>query len=61
LGIRIVIARIYSHNVASLKLFRNHGFELWGELPDVCEMDDRLYSVSIFGLKIQNAEDKLSR
>ena len=53
LGVKSAIANIYSHNEASIRLFRNFGFKQWGELPEVCEMDGRNYSVSIFGLKIQ--------
>ena len=54
LGIQNAIANIYSHNEASIKLFTKFGFELWGELPDVCEMDGKTYNVSIMGLKIEN-------
>jgi phosphinothricin acetyltransferase len=50
--IKTVIANVYSHNSASIKLFKNFGFIQWGELPDVCEMDGKFYSVSVLGLKI---------
>ena len=54
LGVKTAIANIYSHNEASIKLFTNFGFELWGELPDVCEMDGKSYSVCMLGLKIDH-------
>ena len=46
------IARIFSHNEASLKLFANFGFKQWGELPEVCVMDGQACNVSILGLKV---------
>ena len=52
LGVRNAIAKIFSHNDASLKLFANFGFKLWGELPEVCVMDGQASSVSILGLKV---------
>jgi phosphinothricin acetyltransferase len=52
LGIKNAIAKIYSHNAASLNLFGKFDFKLWGELPEVCEMDGQAYSVSILGLKV---------
>ncbi len=51
LGIHRVICKIFSHNTASLSLFKKFGFEFWGELPDVCEMDGESYSVTILGYK----------
>jgi len=52
LGVRKAIASIYSHNEASIKLFKSFGFKSWGELPEVCEMDGQTYSVSILGLDV---------
>lgn len=52
LGVNNAIAKIYSHNAASLKLFSKFGFKRWGELPDVCEVDGQSYSVSILGLRV---------
>ncbi len=54
LYVKVAIANIFSHNVASLKLFGKYGFKLWGELPEVCEMDGQVYSVSILGLKVSD-------
>jgi len=49
LGIRTVVAYIFSHNEGSMRLFRSFGFETWGELPEIAEMDGRRYSLSILG------------
>ncbi|XXJ19813.1 N-acetyltransferase family protein [Desulfovibrio caledoniensis] len=49
LGIRSVVAYIFSHNEGSMRLFRSFGFETWGELPDIAEMDGNRYSLSILG------------
>lgn len=49
LGIRTVVAYIFSHNVGSMRLFASFGFEEWGRLPDVAEMDGKRYSLSILG------------
>jgi phosphinothricin acetyltransferase len=49
LGIRSVVAYIFSHNEGSMRLFRSFGFETWGELPDIAEMDGNQYSLSILG------------
>ncbi len=51
-GVKNIVASIYTHNEASIKLFKKFGFEQWGELPEVCEMDGKLYSVSFLGLKL---------
>lgn len=52
LGIHNLIARIFSHNIPSIRLFEKFNFEHWGKLPDIAEMDGTLYSVSIMGLKL---------
>lgn len=49
-----VIPNVFSHNTASLRLFEKFGFEKWGELKDVCEMDGRKYSVTVLGCSIEN-------
>ena len=49
LGIRTVVAYIFSHNEGSIRLFGSFGFEEWGMLPDIAEMDGKRYSLSILG------------
>jgi len=49
LSIKTLLAFIFCHNEPSLRLFRAMGFEQWGRLPDVAEMDGRPYSLAIYG------------
>ncbi len=49
-GIDRILALCFSHNEASLRLFRSRGFTEWGALPDVCELDGVRRSVTILGL-----------
>lgn len=52
LHIHNLLGIIFSHNLASVALFRQFEFEEWGFLPDVAVMDDKPYSVTILGKKI---------
>ncbi len=51
-GIKTILGYIFSHNEPSLRLFRSFGFEEWGKLPDIAEMDGKEYSLSIVGKRI---------
>lgn len=53
LGIRNVIAVIFGHNHASIQLFETFGFEKWGHLQDVCDLENRLADIVILGKKLQ--------
>ncbi len=50
-----ILALCFSHNEASLRLFRSRGFTQWGELPDVCELDGTRRGVTILGLARNDA------
>jgi phosphinothricin acetyltransferase len=52
LGIKTLIGYIFSHNEPSLRLFRSFGFEEWGKLPNIADMDGKEYSLSIVGKRI---------
>ncbi|MEW6674325.1 MAG: N-acetyltransferase family protein [Thermodesulfobacteriota bacterium] len=52
LGIKTLIGFIFSHNRASLRLFKSFGFRQWGRLPDIAEMDGKPYSLSILGKRV---------
>ncbi|AEV94455.1 GNAT family N-acetyltransferase [Pediococcus claussenii] len=54
LGINRLVAFIFAHNEASKHIFSKAGFELWGEMPEVANMDGQLRSLDIFGKKIVN-------
>lgn len=49
LGLDGLVAFIFSHNTPSQKLFKHNGFETWGHLPDVAEMDGQRRSLDILG------------
>jgi phosphinothricin acetyltransferase len=50
--IKTVLGFVFSHNEPSIRLFRSCGFEEWGRLPDVAEMDGREYGLSILGRRV---------
>jgi phosphinothricin acetyltransferase len=39
LGVENLVGLIFGHNIPSLKLFTAFGFEKWGHLPQVAELD----------------------
>lgn len=49
LGLRCLLAVVFAHNEASLALFERAGFERWGLLPQVAELDGRLIDSAILG------------
>ncbi|RKY82478.1 N-acetyltransferase [candidate division KSB1 bacterium] len=52
LGISNIVGFVFSHNKASLKMLLKSGFEKWGDLPQIAEIDEKLYSLTIMGLKV---------
>jgi len=52
LGITSILGFVFAHNISSMKLLKKHGFVQWGYLPEVAEMDGKLYSLTIQGLKV---------
>ncbi len=59
LGIYNIVALIFAHNQPSLKLFRKLGFEQWGYMPQVCDMNGFIADVVMLGksLVTENAAD----
>ena len=55
LKIEQVVALIFTHNTASLALFKRLGFEQWGILPDICDMGELKASVHILGRSISDS------
>ena len=49
LGVHKLVAVIFAHNAASMALFRGLGFEVWGRLPEVCDLDGMLADVVLLG------------
>jgi L-amino acid N-acyltransferase YncA len=56
LGFKILLAFIFAHNLPSLRLFEGLGFERWGYLPAVAELDGVERDVVIAGLRIEEAD-----
>lgn len=52
LGITTLLSFIFGHNQPSLKLFQRLGFEQWGNLPQVAELDGVQRDLILLGLKI---------
>lgn len=52
LGIKTLIGIIFAHNQPSLKLFKKFGFQTWGHLPQVAELDGVERDVVIIGLRL---------
>ena len=59
LGIYNVAALIFAHNQPSLGLFGKLGFEQWGLMPKVCDMDGFIADVVMLGKSVvtENAAD----
>lgn len=52
LGIRTVLAFVFAHNTPSVALFEHAGFETWGHLPRVAELDGVERDLAIMGRRV---------
>jgi L-amino acid N-acyltransferase YncA len=52
LGIRNLLGFVFAHNTPSLAMFGRFGFERWGLLPRVAELDGVERDVAILGLRL---------
>ncbi len=52
LGVRTVLAFVFSHNLPSVRLFAGAGFESWGALPGVAELDGVERDLTILGRRL---------
>jgi len=52
LGLTNLVALIFGHNERSLRLFGRAGFEKWGHLPEVAELDTIQRDLVILGRKV---------
>lgn len=52
LGFKSLIAVIFASNFCSIKLAKKHGFERWGILPKVVDIDDNEFDCEYWGLKL---------
>ena len=52
LGLKTLLGFIFGHNEASLHLFENLGFQRWGVLPAVADLDGVERDLIILGRRI---------
>ncbi len=52
IGLKNLVGLIFGHNTPSLALFERFGFERWGTLPDVAELDGIRRTLVIVGRKV---------
>ena len=56
LGIRNIVALVFAHNKPSLGLFYKLGFEQWGYMPQVCDMQGFIADVVMLGRAIEPSD-----
>ena len=56
LGIHNIVALVFAHNKPSLGLFRKLGFEQWGYMPKVCDMQGFIADVVMLGKAVTSDE-----
>ncbi|MEH2071905.1 MAG: N-acetyltransferase family protein [Nostoc sp.] len=52
LGLKTLVCFIFAHNQPSLNLFATFGFQQWGHLPKIAELDGIERDLVIMGLRI---------
>lgn len=52
IGFRNLVAIIFDSNIASQSLAKKHGFERWGHMPDVVDIDGNNFGCDYWGLKL---------
>ena len=52
LGIKTLLGYIFSHNIPSLDLFKKCGFQEWGNLPNIANLDGVEKSLVILGKRV---------
>ncbi|MEA2640695.1 MAG: hypothetical protein QOF51_2089 [Chloroflexota bacterium] len=57
LGIRTILAVVFAHNTASLRLLDGEGFARWGLMPRIAHMPEGRRDVVIFGLELDPDPD----
>lgn len=52
-GVNTLIGLVFGHNVPSLRLFKKFGYQQWGMLPKVANLDGVECDVVIFGKRVR--------
>ena len=58
LGIKTLLGFIFAHNIPSLSLFNKCGFQRWGYLPKVADLDGIKGDLVIVGLHLEELKNK---
>jgi phosphinothricin acetyltransferase len=56
LGLKTLMAFIFAHNIPSIKLFKKFGFQQWGHLPRIAQLDEKEQDLAILGLRLEAAQ-----
>ncbi|NIC06545.1 GNAT family N-acetyltransferase [Billgrantia bachuensis] len=56
LGLHSLVGYVFAHNTPSIRLLKALGFQEWGRLPDIAEMDGKEYSLCIMGKRLARTE-----
>jgi L-amino acid N-acyltransferase YncA len=54
--VNTLLGFVFGHNIPSLGLCEKFGFERWGFLPDVAELDGKKRDLVIMGLKVAHKQ-----
>ncbi|MGL6216028.1 GNAT family N-acetyltransferase [Billgrantia desiderata] len=52
LGLRSLVGYVFAHNTRSMRLLSALGYQEWGRLPDIAEMDGKEYTLCIMGKRL---------
>lgn len=52
LDLKTLLAFVFGHNQASMRLFTRYGFETWGNLPQIAELDNIERDLVILGRRL---------
>ncbi len=52
LGVHALAGLVFGHNEPSLAFFRDAGFDVWGRMPEVTDLDGALCDVVIVGRRL---------
>ena len=51
-GIKTLLGFIFEHNTASINLFKQFGFDIWGRLPNIALLDGEEKGLHILGKRL---------
>ncbi|WET07730.1 GNAT family N-acetyltransferase [Lentisphaerota bacterium ZTH] len=54
LNLKTLFAILFEINTGSTRLLEKYGFELWGRMPDIADIDGKEISHVIYGLRVRD-------